>query len=107
MTTFEDGPAKGQHLQLHRAVKFLRVVINGAGKVDALDHPEDVPLADEKLIAYQVVGTPGMCHILNSGGRGGFFAIATYQVVPFQPDDETMRDTARWRNWCEVQGGRE
>lgn len=99
MTTFQDGPAKGQHLMLKRHAKFLRVVV-ADGKWDALDQPEDTPQPNETLYAYVVVGEIGMCHINRGGGRGGFYAIANYRFVPIQPDQETMRDSSRWQAWC-------
>jgi len=58
MTTFEDGPAKGQHLSLQRAPKFLRVVEDG-GKWDALDQPTDEPRPGETLYAYRISSEVG------------------------------------------------
>jgi hypothetical protein len=100
MTTFQDGPAKGQTLMLHRACKFLRVV-SALGKWDALDQQKDTPRANEKIHAYQLVGYPFMVHINLGGGRGGFYASATYREVILQPEDATMRDASLWREWCE------
>lgn len=101
MTTFQDGPAKGQRLMLHRAARFLRVTeLNG--KWDALDQPSDTPRPDEKLYAYEIVGKPGHMH-LNTGRKpgGGFYPIAEYRFVPAQPTDAQMRDREQWYRWCD------
>lgn len=102
MTTFEDGPAKGQHLMLKRAARFLRVV-EADGKWDALDHPDDTPNPNEKLYAYEITSQPGMCHIHRGGGRGGFYPIATYRLVAYQPSDSDMRTVKCWQKWCECE----
>jgi hypothetical protein len=102
MTHFLDGPAKGQHLMLKRAVRFLRVT-ESRGKWDALDQPADEPRPDERLYAYEIAGEVGMCHIRASGGRSGFYPIAEYRVVPVQPLDPVMRNTNEWAHWCESQ----
>lgn len=112
MTTFLDGPAKGQHLMLKRKVRFLRVAFrpadnpatrakHHAARWDALDMPEDVPEASEQLYAYEAASNGGMCHINRGGGRGGFYSIQDYKFVPDQPDDATMRDRSKWVAWCE------
>lgn len=109
MTTFLDGPAKGQHLMLKRKVRFLRVVegIGGVGgKWDALDMPDDVPAQSEKLYAYEAVGNGGMCHINRGGGRGGFYSMQDYKFIEDQPDDATMRDNAKWVAWVEARAER-
>jgi|ERR1051325_882218 hypothetical protein len=104
MTSFEDGPAKGQHLMLKRAARFLRVV-EADGKWDALDQPDDRPRPKEKLYAYEITARPGWCH-LNCGRRGGgsgFYPIATYRLVKTQPADAEMRSAEAWSRWCESQ----
>ena len=98
MTTFADGPAKGQCLILHRAAQFLRVTESN-GKFDALDQLGDTPRPEEKLYAYQITGQPAMCHIRASRG-GGFYAIATYRFVANQPSDGEMRVAGAWHDWC-------
>lgn len=105
MTFFQKGPADGQKLLLKRAAKFLRVT-EEAGKWDALDQLEDTPRPAEKLHAYQIIGTPGSCHINMGRGRGGFYIVATYQFCEQQPTDEQMRDNKLWREWCFVQTGK-
>ena len=65
MTTFVDGPAKGQRLRLKRAARFLRVT-EANGEWDALDQLTDHPRTDEKLWAYEITGQPGMMHGIRS-----------------------------------------
>ncbi len=105
MTTFTDGPAKGQNLMLRRAPYLLRVCLErdltgAVVKCDALDQPEDDAGPGEELHAYRLTGRPVPCHIRASGGRGGFYQIGTYEVVPEQPTDAQMRDNAAWTEWC-------
>lgn len=102
MTTFQDGPAAGKHLSLHRAAMFLRVVEEN-GKFDALDQLDDTPKPTEKIYAYTIVGKPGMCHVNRGGGRGGFYALATYRLCTKQPPDDVMRDSAAWEAWVRSQ----
>jgi len=102
MTSFEDGPAKGQHLMLKRAARFLRVV-EANGKWDALDQPTDTPQPKEKLYAYEITSKPGMCHINAGRGGSGFYPIATYRLVKTQPADAEMRTAEAWSRWCEAQ----
>jgi len=99
MTTFQDGPAKGQHLMLRRCARFLRVV-EANGKWDALDQLHDEPRPEETLYAYEIVGEPGMMHLNAGRGRGGCYPIATYRLVANQPTDADMRTTEAWHAWC-------
>lgn len=100
MTTFQDGPAAGQKLMLKRAVMFLRVTYE-SGKWDALDQLTDKAKETEELFAYRIVGVPGHCHIRASGGRSGFYVMATYKLVEPQPTDAQMRDNEAWSKWVE------
>ncbi len=106
MTTFVDGPAKGKTLMLRRAVVFLRVTVNEAGEIDALDQPEDTPKPSEEWI-YAYINTgerEGNVHIRYGGNKkhlSGFYPMAEYRLYSFQPPDEIMRDNAKWREWCE------
>lgn len=104
MTTFDDGPAKGQHLMLHRAARFLRVTRAG-DKFDALDQLTDRPAPEETLYAYEISEPPAHCHIRASGGRGGFYPIARYHIVEHQPTDAEMRDEKLWDIWCHKANG--
>lgn len=38
--------------------------------------------------------------------RGAWYATGEYRVCAEQPDDETLRDTAKWRAWCVEQNNR-
>lgn len=100
MTTFVDGPAKGQRLRLKRAARFLRVV-EANGKWDALDQVTDSPRPEEKLYAYEITGQPGMMHVDAAGGRSGWYPIASYRIGTDQPADAEMRITEGWQQWCE------
>lgn len=102
MTTFEDGPAKGQTLMLQRAPIFLRVV-KGDDGWDALDQLHDSTRKGETLYAYVLTAKPGRYHLYFGGSRGGWYVIATYKVVFPQPVDSIMRDTVAWRDWTELQ----
>ncbi len=99
MTSFLDGPAQGQSLMLKRCPIFLRVVVDGGGKWDALDQPEDRPRPGEQLFAYRIEGEPSMCHVRRTGGRGGFYAMGQYRFILDQPEDAMMRDNQAWVHW--------
>lgn len=100
MTSFLDGPAKGQSLSLKRSPVFLRVVCKVApesgklGPWDALDGP------DEVILVYRLAQNHGACHVHQSGGRGGFYPISTYALSPHQPSDHILRDVNQWQKWC-------
>lgn len=105
MTTFLDGPAIGQTLQLRRAPVYLRVT-ELLGAFDGLDQLADEPEPGETLHAYVLAEKPGAMHILVRGRcatGGGFWPIAKYRHVTDQPPQETMRDNALWRAWTETQ----
>lgn len=107
MTTFTNGPARGQRLMLKRAPIFLRVVQDFSGNWDALDQPEDTPRLGETLHAYRLTAKPGACHICTRGPRGGraggFYTIASYELVEAQPDQATLSDPEQWSAWCHNQ----
>jgi hypothetical protein len=93
-------------LCLSRAPTFLRFVYTedllGQRKWDALDQLEDEPNEGEKLIAG-VLAHRGSMHVsyTEKGRRkGDWWATADYDVVTPQPDEATMRDRDRWREWC-------
>lgn len=100
MTTFIDGPAKGQHLMLRRKVRFLRVVVDSrSGNWDALDMLADHAEPTDTIYAYEAQGNGGMCHINRGKNGSGFFSIQDYKFIPDQPSDEDMRDNDRWSKW--------
>jgi len=106
MITFLDGPADGQHLNLRRTPVLLRVVQAG-NAFDALDQLDDTASPDETITVYQLTQAPGWCHIdgrdAKTGRRWGETRpIATYALLPEQPDDATLRDNAAWREWCRM-----
>ncbi len=105
MTSFTDGPARGQTLAIARTPVFLRLVQNAGGEWDALDQPDDQPTLDESLHAYQIDGEPmrGFWDGKGKDGRrtGGPFVLVSYRHVTDQPDQATMRDPTRWQAWCE------
>src|SRR4051812_34526056 len=103
MTTFEDGPAKGQTLMLQRAPLFLRVVVDPSGKVDALDQLTDTPASNEKIFAYVLTAEPGRFHIYKRARGSGWYAIGSYKQVFPQPTESVMRNNASWRDWTYLQ----
>lgn len=82
MTTFLDGPAKGQKLLLRNSPNVLTVVVGQDGKWDALDMPGDAPRLTEVAHRYRLVERSGTAHVNFGRGRGGFFAIASYRYEP-------------------------
>ncbi len=105
MIKFLNGPAEGTVLELTRAPKLLRVVIDPRGKVDALDKLDDYPQDNETLHAYRRVGLPTRFHLRSSRRSGcGFRYAAEYEYVELQPDDATMRDAHLWWEWAFVEG---
>lgn len=101
MTSFLDGPAKGQVLGLKRSPYFLRVVQDAKGTWDALDQLHDRPSLDEKVYVYVLVESHGMVHLRMAKGSG-FYSLAQYKLYPEQPADEVMRGYNRWPAWCEA-----
>lgn len=101
MTTFHDGPAHGKTLLLQRKPRFLRVVMNNAGAIDALDLLEDKPAVDETLHLYILEKDKGMIHIRASKG-GGVYVMADYRYTSQQPTDAEMRSTSKFGAWVEA-----
>lgn len=100
MTTFQDGPAKGQTLML-RITPFLLRVTESNGKWDALNEKGDEALPQEKLHCYILDDYRGAAHINMGRGRGGFYPIVTYRLFSPQPGDDVMRNNTVWDAWCE------
>src|SRR5207253_760428 len=96
---FLDGPASGQSLLLRRAPLYVRVVRTAAGKWDALDQLGDEPAFCEAVFAYRRTGRPGWVHICGGKARGRF-QTGDYRFVLAQPDEDTLRDQSRWRQWA-------
>lgn len=74
-----DGPGAGAVLPVRSAPHFLRVVIDQAGKVDALDQPDDVPLAGETIYVYVVDPATVSVVYIRPGGR---YAMGRYRYLP-------------------------
>lgn len=102
MTTFTNGPAKGQTLLLRRSPVYLRVVFDSRN-FDALDQPDDEPRRNERVYIYELQETKG--HVFLDGPKcRGCFAIASYSMVLNPPNEATMRDTDAWAQWCATRG---
>lgn len=82
MTTFHDGPAKGQHLLLRFSPPKLQVVRDRVtGKWDALDARGDTPKPNEEVFNYRLVKHEGTVHICCSPrSKSGFYSIAHYAL---------------------------
>lgn len=112
MTTFTDGPAEGKTLTLGRSPLFLRVVIAPGNKIDALDQLADTPAPEEEIQVYRcLTANPTTMHIdgrdPTTGKRfGRWLSCAEYRLHHSQPDEETARDTDRWRAWCADQASK-
>lgn len=104
MTTFIDGPAKGQHLMLRRSPKYLRVTEGPNDKWDALDNPDDTPLPEERIYVYELNEHLGMCHINAGRGRGGFYPIASYRYVELPTVINPLRANPIWNEWVTARG---
>jgi hypothetical protein len=107
MTTFLDGPAKGQVLNLSRAPFFLRVThkVDGDmdglfGNWDALDQTFDMPDRGETIYVYQLACPPTRGMIDGTKYRGPI-CWASYKLVEPQPNVFDTHDTDRWRSWCQ------
>lgn len=92
VTTFVDGPAKGQTLMLKRSPEVLNVVFDTkTGKWDALDQPGDKPSDSEVVHVYVLCERCGTVHV-NCRGGGGFFPIAKYKLAVrwTQPEEQNQ-----------------
>jgi hypothetical protein len=103
MVTFFDGPAKGAELTLRRTPVFLRAVISAAGKVDALDMPEDDPAPFEDIYAYRIVdGTKISGFICGNKELGCIhFNSAVYRLCKTQPEESILQSRKLWMKWVE------
>lgn len=106
MSKFHQGPADGTSLLLQRAPRFLRVVVDPAGKVDALDQLDDTPADDETIHVYEIQTEPIRAHMNFGGGRGGWYQMADYAHFPEQPSDHEVRTTEAWQAWVQATAAR-
>ncbi len=107
MSYFHDGPHGGKHLSLQRAPFLLRVVVDQAGNLDALDQLADTPRPGETITVYRRISDPMTVHIdgkdPKTGRRWGRWEqSANYRLAKVQPDDLEARDSARWRTWAQA-----
>lgn len=107
MITFLDGPAEGTRISLSRAPYFLRVVIDAAGNVDALDQLADTVRPGEVACVYYKTEDLGSA-IYCSRGKGGkgcrHEEFATYKAFEEQPPQDLLSDNARWCEWATTKG---
>jgi hypothetical protein len=94
MTTFIDGPAKGEVLYLKRAPRFLRVTQNGI-TFDGLDQLADEPQETELIHVYQITGP--IAGIVTT--TRGVFPVAQYRFFQPPPPDSHVRQNHAWRGW--------
>lgn len=104
--SFVDPIGRCKSLQLERAPRYLRVVINDKREVDALDQLEDTPASDELVVAYELDGDYGSMHIdrrdKKTGRRiGEWYKTAQYKRIMEQPNELLMRENESWRRWCQ------
>lgn len=86
---------------------YLRFVMVGTDwkTLDVLNQPEDTPKEEEHVYAT-VKKEVSTLHI--DGTRGGkrfaeWRRVVVYELVPEQPPQEVLRDTARWQEWATKQ----
>lgn len=107
MTTFVDGPAKGQTLMLKRSPCCLRVTVKETGdkskpvKYDALDQLEDKPEFGETVYVYELTAIPGVAFI-DGAKIHGRYSIAQYKLMNYQPSYAVLIDNDRWEQWCNL-----
>lgn len=100
----DDAPRR---LVLKRTPKYLRFTVEGK-TVDALDQLDDTPRPTERIFAAVKDDAEGSMHLDRFvGGRrtGEWYRTVNYTLVPNQPADEILRDSAKWQEWCYSQPG--
>lgn len=103
MIRFLDGPAQGAKLSLERAPRFLRVVIDQAGEIDALDQLDDKMRAGETGHVYELASQVQNVIACTRGNGCLFMAIADYRLYAQQPSQELLRDNQAWQEWAQGQ----
>lgn len=101
MVEFADGRAMGVKLNLSRTPKYMRVVTDVTGNVDALDLPKDRPVPSEDVFAYQLIDGTMSRGFLCGKKLGGctIFTKATYQIIATQPPEDVLRSNKKWFKW--------
>ena len=103
MLTLVDGPCQGTYM-CKRAPLLLRAVKgkDNAGNTDVLDLVDDTPTTGESVYIYKLEGEAGTVHLNFGGGKGGWYAFASYRYLP-DVDGETLRDNETWQAWARAQ----
>ena len=100
MAKFLDGPAGGVTLNLKRLPRWVRVVIDQSGAVDALDQLEDEVRPGEFAFVYRMKGEVQRV-IACSRERGcQRMELADYEFYAEQPPQETLRSNDAWQAWA-------
>lgn len=100
MIQFSGGPADDSVLDLRRIPLWLRVVIDEAGEVDALDQLEDTVRDGETAYVYRRVGEVTRA-IACSRSKGCMpWLSAKYEYVEGQPEQSILRDNEQWQAWA-------
>lgn len=101
MIKFVDGPAAGSHLTLRRVPQFLRVVIDQAGGIDALDQLDDTVRDGETVHVYHRVDEVSEVILCSRGpSRCRRETWAEYRLYTQQPDQAVLRDNEVWQAWA-------
>jgi len=99
MIRFIAGPAEGAALSLRRVPHFLRVVVDQAGTVDALDQLGDTIREGETAHVYVLAGKPSSAIVCSRGKGCRQELIAEYRQHDEQPPQAILRDNAEWQAW--------
>lgn len=96
-------------LLLQRTPVLLRFTLAGKDQWDALDQLTDEPRADEQVIVGRMVGKTSLHidRVVNRRRVGEWIKMLDYEPLAEQPADEIVRDTAKWRAWCETELAKE
>lgn len=98
-----NGPASGKMLSLRRAPRYLRVVIDQDGSIDALDQLDDQPKPTEVVYVYVLASDVSRGFACTRGKGCDPILSAEYMFRPQQPEDATLRDRCAWQRWCIAQ----
>jgi hypothetical protein len=87
---------------LKRTPLWLRVVIDGNGKVDALNEVKDEPREGETVYVYALSAYLGATHIRAKKG-GGFYPNVEYKLAYEGETGPALYARKGWEAWCESQ----
>ena len=97
------GTTKGPSLRLNRnpLPLYLRFVMVGTcwETLDALDQLDDTPKDSERVVVAEKRGDIGRMHAFGNKKVTGWYDTITYDLIQPQPEQDTLRDTERWRAW--------